>query len=127
MNLFGNKVYYYKDYELYADDGFIHVISKNDKDRDNPIHHISIDSWKQRILGIMALGKDTDGSDESNMRQLHEDTQAALEVMIAVMKDAVEQGDPLDPKVAYDRLQELKSTKKYTMKPNRMIANGCNK
>lgn len=121
MNLFGNKVYYYKNYELYADDGYIHVISKNDKDHDDPIHHIPIDTWKERILGIMAFGAGTDGADEANMRQLHEDTQAALEVMVAVLKDAVEQGDPHDPKVAYDKLQELKSTKKYTMKPNKVF------
>lgn len=117
-----NNVYHYRDLDIYAENGVIHLVSKSPKHKDNPERHVSIDEWKDRMNGIYHLGFGLAGSDDAVYKELYQDTSEALDVMQSVLKDAVQQGDPYDVRVIADAIQEAKITKKYTMKPKKVTS-----
>ena len=115
--LFNNRVYSYKDLDIYAENGVIHLVSKNSEDKDKPERVVNANDWKDRLFAMYKLGLGLEGRNEGVFKELKDDTHKALEIMECVLRDAIEQGNPLDPKVQQEHLNEFRTHKKYTMKP----------
>lgn len=116
-----NRVYYFKDLEIYAENGIIHVVSKNKKHRASPENTVSVKDWRDRLVAIYRLGLGLEGSELGRYRDLMSDSHHAVEVMEAALRDALSQGDPFDPRVIEEHVREIKTSKKYTMKPQKIF------
>lgn len=119
--LFTNKVYSYKDLDIYAENGVIHLVSKNLDDKSKPEKVVNANDWKDRLFAMYKLGLGLEGRNEGVYKELKDDTRRALEIMEAVLRDAIEQGNPLDPKVQAEHLNEFRTNKRYTMKPRKIF------
>lgn len=119
--LFTNKVYSYKDLDIYAENGVIHLVSKNSDDKSNPERVVNANDWKDRLFAMYKLGLGLEGRNDGVFKELKDDTRKAIEIMESVLKDAIEQGNPLDPKVQAEHLNEFRTNKRYTMKPRKIF------
>lgn len=112
------KVYKYKDLEVQAVDGTVRLVNYNEKYDDTNKHEqrISLSEWRDRILHITqgcqyyAEREETLNTAE---KESYKEMKKMQEIGMAVFREARDQGDPLDPKVAAERLQEYRHDVKH--------------
>ena len=113
-----NKVYKYRNLTMFAEDGIINIFNSNEKYKDKPLLQITVRDMKPRVAAMMehlqALGRDA--SIHGLARDEYNDAKDCVEKIVAVMKDALYQGAPEDPKVMQSKLAEYKQDRvhRYT-------------
>ena len=114
------KIYKYKDLEVQAVDGTVRLINTNDKyeGTNKQEQRISLSDWRDRILSITrgcqyyAEREETLNTAE---KESYKEMKKMQEIGMAVFREARDQGDPLNPKVAEARLQEFRDSLKHNI------------
>lgn len=110
-----NKVYKYRNLTMFADGGIINVFNENEKYKDKPFIQLTISDMKPRVLAMMehlqALGRDA--SISGRAKDEYNDAKDCVEKVVAVMTDALNQGNPEDPRVMKSMLNDYKTSAKH--------------
>lgn len=114
------KIYKYKDLEVQAVDGTVRLVNTNDKyeGTNKQEQRISLSDWRDRILSITrgcqyyAEREETLNTAE---KESYKEMKKMQEIGMQVFREARDQGDPLNPKVAEARLQEFRDSLKHNI------------
>lgn len=113
-----SKIYHFGDLDFYAQDGVIHLIDK----RDGTHKQLSIEEWRSRLEAIMLFGSGLEASPTVVECEQYRSSLKGVTLGMLALKDAWEQGDPLNDKVAEQIVDDyLRGHRtlpaKYTKKP----------
>jgi hypothetical protein len=114
------KIYKYKDLEVQAVDGTVRLININDKyeGTNKQEQRIALSDWRDRILSITRgcqYYAEREESLNTAEKESYKEMKKMQEIGMAVFREARDQGDPLDPKVAEARLQEFRDSLKHNI------------
>ena len=114
------KVYKYKDLEVQAVDGTIRLVNINDKYEGTlkQEQRIPLSDWRDRILSITRgcqYYAEREESLNTAEKESYKEMRKMQEIGMAVFREARDQGDPFDPKVAEARLQEFRDSLKHNI------------
>lgn len=114
-----NRIYKYRNLTMFADGGIINIISMNEKHKDKPVIQMTISDLKPRVAALLQHYKtlERDYLVKGIEKDEYIDTKDCLDKITAVMKDALYQGNPEDPKVMQSMLSDYRQDlrHKYTM------------
>lgn len=112
------KIYKYDDMEMQAVDGTIRVINKSEKFKDNPEQRITLKEWAKRCLSLNLCCQyyaQRDPFINTAEKEVYEEYDKLYQIAMEVGREAKRQGDPLDPKVATDKLDDFRNSSKHNI------------
>ena len=111
------KIYKYEDLELQAVNGTIRLVNHNEKFKDKPEQFITLKDWAKRCLSLNLCCQYYANQDFMNAAQkdMYKQYDKLYDIAMAVGREAKQQGDPLDPKVAEDKLNDYKEGAKHNI------------
>ena len=111
-------IYKYGDMEMQAVDGTIRVINKSEAFKDKPEQRIPLKEWARRVLSLNLCCQyyaKRDPFINTAEKEVYKEYDKLYQMAMEVGREAHKQGDPLNPKVAADKLDEFKNSKKHNI------------
>ena len=112
------KIYKYGDLELQAVNGTIRLINHSEKFKDNPEQFIPLKDWAKRCLSLNLCCQYYASQDPfliTAQKDMYQQYDKLYDIAMEVGREAKKQGDPLDPAVAADKLDEFKESSKHNI------------
>lgn len=112
------KIYKYGDMEMQAVDGTIRVVNKSETWKDKPEQRVSLADWARRVLTLNLCCQHYASKDPfltTAEKDIYKEYDKLYDIAMAVGREAKQQGNPLDPKVAADKLDEFKNSMKHNI------------